>query len=200
MNLDPEKSAGAPVPADPGFRWLVRLEAIGPGGVTLSALAKPSECAALAARYGIRSVASLGATAELWRKGSGAGARVQIVADVVQSCIVTLEPVQGHIDQTFEVDFLPREGAQPAETAGANGRAREGGDFEPIIGGTLDLGAVACEYLSLAIDPYPRKPGAEFAAAEYGGAGSRGGEKVDSAGRSPFAGLGGLISEGKGKA
>ena len=42
-----------------------------------------------------------------------------------------------------------------------------GSDDDPpdeIIGNTVDLGALAAEFLGLALDPYPRKPGAEFAA------------------------------------
>ena len=35
-------------------------------------------------------------------------------------------------------------------------------DAEPLIGGTVDLGALAAEFLILGIDPYPRKPGALF--------------------------------------
>ena len=49
---------------------------------------------------------------------------------------------------------------------------------EPLQDGKVDLGALANEFLLLGIDPYPRKPGAEFAppaAAE--------------AGEHPFAGL-----------
>ncbi len=34
---------------------------------------------------------------------------------------------------------------------------------EPLIGGMLDLGAIATEFLILGIDPYPRKAGVEFA-------------------------------------
>ena len=37
--------------------------------------------------------------------------------------------------------------------------------------GTIDLGGVIAECLSLAIDPYPRKPGAELGS-EWEGAGS----------------------------
>jgi len=46
---------------------------------------------------------------------------------------------------------------------------------------TQDLGAVATEFLMLGIDPYPRKPWAEFAA-----------PKVDSDGAHPFAALAAL--------
>jgi len=33
---------------------------------------------------------------------------------------------------------------------------------EPLIGGSIDLGAIASEFLMLAIDPYPRKSGVVF--------------------------------------
>ncbi|MND03201.1 hypothetical protein D3C83_229160 [compost metagenome] len=33
-----------------------------------------------------------------------------------------------------------------------------------LHGGTVDLGALAAEFLVLGIDPYPRKPGASFEA------------------------------------
>ncbi len=35
---------------------------------------------------------------------------------------------------------------------------------EPLIGGGVDLGALATEFLILGLDPYPRKPGAVFEA------------------------------------
>ena len=49
---------------------------------------------------------------------------------------------------------------------------------EPLIGGKLDLGAIATEFLILGIDPYPRKPGAQFSP-----------PKADDAGAHPFAAL-----------
>jgi hypothetical protein len=53
---------------------------------------------------------------------------------------------------------------------------------DPIIGGRIDLGALAAEFLSLGLDPYPRKPGVDFEAPE----GDAPGEE------SPFAALGKL--------
>ena len=52
---------------------------------------------------------------------------------------------------------------------------------DPIIGGKIDLGALASEFLTLGVDPYPRKPGVVF-------------EGDDPAGARPsaFAGLAGL--------
>ena len=39
---------------------------------------------------------------------------------------------------------------------------------EPLVDGTVDLGAIATEFLILGIDPYPRKPGAVFEAPPAG--------------------------------
>ena len=33
---------------------------------------------------------------------------------------------------------------------------------EPLIGNSVDLGAIASEFLMLAVDPYPRKAGVAF--------------------------------------
>jgi hypothetical protein len=52
---------------------------------------------------------------------------------------------------------------------------------ESLVGGIVDLGAVATEFLLLGIDPYPRKPGAVFTA-----------PAAESASEHPFAALSAL--------
>ena len=37
-------------------------------------------------------------------------------------------------------------------------------DPDPVVDGKIDLGALAAEFFALGLDPYPRKPGAEFVA------------------------------------
>jgi hypothetical protein len=78
--------------------------------------------------------------------------------------VVTLEPIDTDIDEAVEVTFAP-----PSAEASAHAPSRRkapGNAFEeppePLIGATLDLGAIAVEFLILGIDPYPRKPGVEF--------------------------------------
>ena len=58
-----------------------------------------------------------------------------------------------------------------------------------MVDGVLDLGGVVCEQLALNIDPFPRKPGAEFetVAADEG--------EVDEPAPSPFAALAKLKEE-----
>jgi len=54
---------------------------------------------------------------------------------------------------------------------------------ETLVDGVVDLGVVATEFLMLAIDPYPRKPGAVFEPPQNPDAGSH-----------PFAALAALRS------
>jgi hypothetical protein len=52
---------------------------------------------------------------------------------------------------------------------------------EPLVGGVVDLGALATEFLMLGLNPYPRKPDAVFEA-----------PNDDKADAGPFAALGKL--------
>jgi hypothetical protein len=87
----------------------------------------------------------------------------QLKAKVQPLCVVTLEPFPQNIDDAVAVDF-----ASEDVIARLTKRAEENEveDFEPpdpIIDGVIDLGQVACEFLALSLDPYPKKPGAQFA-------------------------------------
>ncbi|MGE0055304.1 MAG: DUF177 domain-containing protein [Hyphomicrobium sp.] len=109
---------------------------------------KLSSLDALEARYRIISVAGGG-----WRlKG-------QVGAVVVQSCVVTLEPVASTIDEPFEVEFW-RETSEPE--GGEDKSVLEGPDVETLVGDDIPVGRIVFETLSSAIDPYPRKEGAAF--------------------------------------
>ena len=75
--------------------------------------------------------------------------------------MVTLEPVQNIIDEAIDLVFTPPgpEGGQPREGFHALDAEEPP---EVLRDGTVDLGALAVEFLILGIDPYPRKPGAVF--------------------------------------
>ncbi|MFN3482347.1 YceD family protein [Rhabdaerophilum calidifontis] len=86
----------------------------------------------------------------------------RIAARFQPFCVVTLDPFPDAIDEPVAIRFAP-EALVAKMTARAEADAIE--DFEPpdvIENGVIDLGAVAVEFLALALDPYPRKPGAEF--------------------------------------
>jgi uncharacterized metal-binding protein YceD (DUF177 family) len=79
-------------------------------------------------------------------------------ADVTQACVVTLEPVAGHIEEGFAVEFWPAD--QVKRAAEGERAVLSGDDIEPIEGGRIDVGRIVFEHLSAALDPYPRKSGA----------------------------------------
>ena len=95
-------------------------------------------------------------------KGDGAKVAGQVRARIVQSCIVTLEPVENEIDESFTALFLP-EGSKLALPIGEHGEIvldPQGEDApEQFKGDRIDVGQLAEEYFALGIDPYPRKPG-----------------------------------------
>jgi uncharacterized metal-binding protein YceD (DUF177 family) len=150
------------------------------------------ECKALAEAYDLVAVEGLSATATLM---PAAGRLVtiegRVTADIVQSCVVSLEPVAQHIDETFQVRYAP---AGAAEAQGAAGKEvaidPEAPDPpEAMQGTTIDVGALVEEMFVLAIDPYPRAPGAALP--------DDGAEQPGSGEESPFAVLRGVVRSGK---
>jgi uncharacterized metal-binding protein YceD (DUF177 family) len=115
---------------------------------------------AIAATAGLRTLPRLEATFEVTRSGAD-GLRVsgQVSATVGQTCVVTLEPVDSEVVEAFDIVYKPAPGPVAGEDLEISARTEE---VEPLIDGTIDLGAIATEFLFLGIDPYPRKPGAVF--------------------------------------
>jgi hypothetical protein len=79
-------------------------------------------------------------------------------AEITQACVVTLEPVEGVVEDGFDVTFWPEEN-MPAPRSGVVDLDEEL-DPEPIVAGQIDVGRVVFECLAAAIDPFPRKEGA----------------------------------------
>jgi uncharacterized metal-binding protein YceD (DUF177 family) len=112
---------------------------------------------------GLRSLPRLRATFELTRQGFG-GLRVQgeVSATVGQDCVVTLDPFDNEVKEEINLVFAPSR----AHAADADDGDQVGDidprDPEPLVGDSIDLGALAVEFLILGIDPYARKPDAKF--------------------------------------
>ena len=90
---------------------------------------------------------------------AGAGWRLsgRIRAEAVQSCSLTLEPLPATIDQTFALDLAEGVESTPDVEVTIDDDAPD-----PVEDGKIDLGQYAVEQLALSLDPFPRKPGAEF--------------------------------------
>jgi uncharacterized metal-binding protein YceD (DUF177 family) len=116
----------------------------------------------VAALAEVRGVPQLSAVFDLTRKGTGVHVTGRVVARVGQNCVVTLEPIENTVEEVIDLDFVPPTGGD--EVKGQHKRELDDDELpEPLVGGSLDLGALATEFLILGIDPYPRKPGVEFA-------------------------------------
>jgi uncharacterized metal-binding protein YceD (DUF177 family) len=123
--------------------------------------ANEKECEALAERLNIVALKSLQVDMTLQRVIQGGVVEVEgrIKADVVQTCVVTLEPFESHLEEDFKTYFArPDQIPDPTEEAVEDEQAPE-----PIApNGEIDLGELTAQHLSLALDPHPRKPGAVF--------------------------------------
>lgn len=148
----------------PEFHRPLALGQVGPEGRTERLEASEAERAALARRFGIPGIGSLTATLRLVPEPDGAvRAEGRLEAAVVQDCVVTLEPVPQRVAEAFALRLLPA-GREPAD-------GPDDLDEVEAEGNVADLGELVAEQLALALDPYPRAPGAELPAeARDGGA------------------------------
>jgi hypothetical protein len=147
----------------------VRVDDVPETGLHLDLAADEHVRAGLAALAGVANMPRLEAALDIVRHGSGLRATGRVSATVEQTCVVTLEPVENEVDEPIDVTFVPCTGSAAADTADLAmaeedaGDAIEAGELpEPLVDGVADVGAIAAEFLLLGIDPYPRKPGAEF--------------------------------------
>lgn len=149
-------------PAAPEFSRLVRVDRIPVSGMHLDLEAKPAERAALAERFGIQSIDELRASLTLRAMAGGSLIRVSghLSAQVVQTCVVTLDPVPETVDEDFVLTFG---GAEPDEVGAEIELSLDEEDPpDPIVDGVIDVGEAVAEHLALALEPFPRKPGIAF--------------------------------------
>jgi uncharacterized metal-binding protein YceD (DUF177 family) len=163
--------------------WWHGLGEIGENGLARERRASDAECAALARALDIVAVTGLRAAYEIRPLGR---ARYRLAGDieahVMQSCVVTLEPVAGRIAERFEAEFMPAPELARAEWQEEEMEALAAADLEPIVNDRIEVGRVVYEQVAAALDPFPRKEGARL---EQPGAREPGGDERDS----PFAAL-----------
>jgi uncharacterized metal-binding protein YceD (DUF177 family) len=156
---------GSPEQPDP-WRVPILVAQIPDTGLHRDMEADPAICAAIADVGGLRDVLSAQASFDVTPMSGGrfhvAG---HVRARIGQNCVVTLEDIESDIDEPIDLIFAPPE--QIPQMATLVDEAAESDEEvpdppEPIENGTIDLGRVATDALYLAVDPYPRKPGAVF--------------------------------------
>ena len=148
----------------PEFARPHRLDQIGAGESRVTVHAEPDERAALARRFGLVEIGSLEARYALRRDAIGVRATGHLAADVIQACVVTAEPLPAHVEEDFDIRFVP-EGAEGGDEVELSA---DECDTVFFTGGTIDLGEAAAETLALALDPFPRSPAAADALKDAG--------------------------------
>lgn len=178
-----------PKPASKGERWTDPLSrpivaATIPGsGVEEVVQPDAQELVALAKAVDLNEIKSLRAEYRLARRSGGIiSVDGRLRAKVVPTCVVTLEPFELVIDEPVNLRF-----AEPAalerRPSLADHESTDGPEPpDEIENGEIDLGRVTTEFLSLAVPPFPRKPGAELEVSD------------ETAADSPFASLSRLKS------
>ena len=139
---------------NPELHRPVVVDRVGGGGLDCAVEATADECTALARRMNLPAVLSLSCRFCLQREPGGAlMARGHLLASVVQTCVVSLDDFTTTVEERFELLCV----AAGSESDDPDPKAPDEFVYE---GGVIDLGEAAAEQLALALDPYPRAPGA----------------------------------------
>ena len=141
--------------------------------VTFTLTASDAERQALATESGLPGIDAFAAVLDIAREGQE-GVRVTgtVRALVQQTCVVSLDVFSSRIEELVDVVFLPEAEVariaheRAAQPANHDDEAAPDDVPDPIVGGRIDLGALATEIMVLGLDPYPRKPGAAYAELE----------------------------------
>lgn len=158
------------------------LAGVSERGADLSFSPDAAERARIAAWLGALEVPRLDATIRLSHFGDDVYRyEADFTAEVLQACVVTLEPVPslhtGRAERRYRmVAKNPRRSPRSPVTEPVD-TGDDDDTPEVISGSVLDLAAPVLEELSLSLDPYPRAPGVTFEPPK----------DVDKAADSPFA-------------
>jgi len=164
--MSKRKTKGGAVGPNP---WSVALSVsdVPEGGLHVDLTPDEREREAIAALAGLSRLPRLQASFDVSRHGrSGLHVVGQVSATVGQTCVVTLDPLDNEVDETVDLVFVPEPQAARHEAAEIEVPVTD--VTEALVEGTVDLAAIATEFLILGIDPYPRKPGTVFQAPHVG--------------------------------
>lgn len=143
-------------PTPPPLSDIVRINQIG-GGLTRTLSPDADIRKKIARELDLASLDAFEADMKLTPTDAGWRLSGRVRADAVQNCSLTLEPLPVTIDQTFALDLAEAVEVDPEIEVTLDDDAPD-----PIEDGKIDLGQYAIEQLALSLDPFPRKPGAEF--------------------------------------
>ena len=140
----------------PEFSRLERIDTIGEGEREIKVAATEAERAALALRFGLKSIGLLEGSFRVRRDAAGVVARGKVRADVVQACVVTDDALPVAVDEPVALRFVDEASPDGDEIE----LSEDALDTMGFDGAAIDLGEAAAETMALALDPFPRGPNA----------------------------------------
>jgi hypothetical protein len=152
-------SASAPKPE---FSRIADVSRMGRIEHRMEIKANEEERAALAERFDLLELPAFSAELVLRKRGDTATGAVVIEltgrwhARVAQRCVVTLEPVWADLTDEVRLFF----GGAPGKGAADADPLDDESWPEPIENGVIDVGEAVTQLMGVALDPYPRAPGA----------------------------------------
>lgn len=151
---------------DSPWRETIRFSEVSRGPVNRTLEADELARARIARLLGLVSIRSL--TAELrlkpWMDGAEINGRFS--AEITQTCGVTADDFEESAEGEFTLRVLPPGSINAPREETAEIELDPEADDPPDVleGEDIDLGGYVVEHLALELDPFPRKPGAEFIA------------------------------------
>jgi uncharacterized metal-binding protein YceD (DUF177 family) len=160
----------------------VQTAEVPPSGRRFDIEADEAERAGLAAQLGLPAIARLSASLTVTPSGrDGLAVDGTVSARLTQVCVASSDEFDSDVVAPVEIRFSP-DGRDPDAEIDLEDLIDPDAEDPPdrLADGRIDLGVIAGEFLALALDPYPRKPGATFD------------EPADEPDPSPFAALAAL--------
>ncbi|WP_332060919.1 YceD family protein [Bartonella sp. CB74] len=141
-------------------------------GIRVHICANQRECANLAKNHDLVKVKSCEGEFHIFpSKKRGVRVKGILRAHIIQSCVITLEPLENTLYEKIEVVFVPENSnlmkPKISDDTGELFLDAEGLDVpEVFYDDKIDIGAVMEEFFELSIDHYPRKKGISMSVIE----------------------------------
>lgn len=158
----------------PEWSFEIIADHVNEKGVTRQAAASELECKDIARRLDVEQINKLEASITLVREPASIiiHAHGTFKAEIVQKCVVSLEPVVTHIEESFEAWFADTEQVVSLAHVRQEKLGKvidmemeipdEKDDPEPVVDGRIELGEIIIQNLALSINPYPHAEGAVY--------------------------------------
>lgn len=147
-----------------GWSHIVRLHEVARDPVRVRLSPDAAQRAAIAKTLKLASLPAFAAevTVKPWLDGAELDGRFEAVVE--QVCSVSLDNFEQPLNGAFDIFVVPRGSPHAVDEAASEVDLDLDAPDPPDVldGDQIDVAAYAVEALALEIDPFPRKPGAEF--------------------------------------